>query len=123
MHLPHSVAQVCHCSVPPRCAATAATTTALGQVVSACEQAPSVVVGKPSLDLARLVLATHGLDPQRTCMVGDRLDTDVLFGRRGEMHTMLVLSGVATRAQAEAIVDEGAPHRIADSIAALLPLL
>ena len=33
------------------------------------------------------------LRPDQICMVGDRLDTDILFGKDGGLKTMLVLSG------------------------------
>lgn len=37
-----------------------------------------------------------GLKPDQMCMVGDRLDTDIMFGKNGGLATLLVLSGVTT---------------------------
>ena len=77
-------------------------------------------MGKPSAELAQLFVARHGLDPRRTCMVGDRCNTDVLFGRRGGMKTLLVLSGASTLEDARAAPPEQQPDAVAASVAVLL---
>jgi len=51
-------------------------------------------MGKPSSTMLECVKAKHDFDPKRTVMVGDRLDTDILFGKRGNVSTLLVLTGV-----------------------------
>jgi len=40
------------------------------------------------LDCIRL---KHAFDPARTIMVGDRLDTDILFGKRGGVSTLVAV--------------------------------
>ncbi|AQK44461.1 Phosphoglycolate phosphatase 1A chloroplastic [Zea mays] len=37
-----------------------------------------------------------GITTSQICMVGDRLDTDILFGQNGGCKTLLVLSGVTS---------------------------
>ena len=74
-----------------------------GPLIAALENATgvwAVVVGKPSATLILQLIAKHGLDPARTVMVGDRLDTDMAFGAAGGVARCLVLSGVATEEQA-----------------------
>lgn len=54
--------------------------------------------GKPEPWILNMALRNFNLDPARTMMVGDRLNTDVEFGQVGGLHTMLVFSGVTTPA-------------------------
>lgn len=53
-----------------------------------------IIVGKPNQPMIDTLFASTDLDPHRTLMVGDRLNTDILFGQRGGIDTMLVLTGV-----------------------------
>ncbi|KAG0452119.1 hypothetical protein HPP92_025846 [Vanilla planifolia] len=57
-------------------------------------QKEPVVVGKPSTFLMDFLLERYKIDTSKMCMVGDRLDTDILFGRNAGCKTLLVLSGV-----------------------------
>ena len=51
------------------------------------------MVGKPSQFVLDAIADTQHVDKSRICMVGDRLDTDIMFGQQGGLSTMLVLSG------------------------------
>jgi len=52
-----------------------------------------IVVGKPAEFMLANIAETFNLERNQICMVGDRLDTDILFGQDGGLTTMLVLSG------------------------------
>ncbi|KAJ1796658.1 hypothetical protein LPJ59_003615 [Coemansia sp. RSA 2399] len=70
-----------------------------GSLLSSLEhstQRTSLVMGKPNKPMLDCVMQKFHLDPARTCMVGDRLDTDILFGISGGLSTLCVLTGVAT---------------------------
>lgn len=55
-----------------------------------------VVTGKPHTAAFNYIRERFHIDPKRTLMVGDRCDTDVWFGNRHGLDTMLVLSGIHT---------------------------
>ena len=52
-----------------------------------------LTVGKPSEFMLEDIANTFKLDRSEICMVGDRLDTDIMFGKNGGLSTCLVLSG------------------------------
>jgi HAD superfamily hydrolase (TIGR01450 family) len=53
-----------------------------------------VVVGKPSPIMLEIALATLGVEACDAVMVGDRLETDIVMGKRLGLATVLVLSGI-----------------------------
>ncbi|RAL37905.1 hypothetical protein DM860_000599 [Cuscuta australis] len=57
-------------------------------------QKEPIVVGKPSTFMMDFLLEKFNISTSRMCMVGDRLDTDILFGQNSGCQTLLVLSGV-----------------------------
>ena len=73
-----------------------------------------IVVGKPSALMAETALARLGVPARDAVMVGDRIETDIVMGKRLGLATMLVLSGV-TRAD-DPRVAEIAPDVVLPSI-------
>jgi len=54
------------------------------------------VLGKPTTNMMDCIIQKFNLDRSRTCMVGDRLITDIAFGKNSGLSTLLVLTGVTT---------------------------
>jgi 4-nitrophenyl phosphatase len=55
-----------------------------------------VCTGKPSSTMLDCVKAKVHFDPKGTIMVGDRLNTDIQFGKNGGLATLLVLTGITS---------------------------
>lgn len=74
-----------------------------GAIVAAVETAigrrPDKVFGKPQNDMALLALKRLNLSPHECLVVGDRMDTDVLFAHNAGMAAALVLTGATRREQ------------------------
>lgn len=58
-------------------------------------------VGKPNPLMMRSALRAIGAHSENTLMIGDRMDTDVVSGLEAGLQTILVLSGISTRATVE----------------------
>ncbi|KAF7319597.1 4-nitrophenylphosphatase [Mycena chlorophos] len=58
-----------------------------------------VAIGKPAKTMLDCIQAKVHYDPARTIMVGDRLNTDILFGQNGGLATLLVLTGITSEAE------------------------
>ncbi len=76
-----------------------------GSIVAALEtalgRAADVVIGKPNTYMLDVILGREGVGKEEVLVIGDRLDTDVLFGARAGVDTLLVLTGIATRRDVE----------------------
>lgn len=76
----------------------------------------ALVLGKPSKLMFDPLRDLKGLDCTETLMVGDRLNTDILFSRNINSRGCLVLSGCTTREDVGAVPQEERPDFIENSI-------
>ena len=74
------------------------------------------MVGKPSPLMIEYLESKYGVDRKRICMVGDRLDTDVLFGTDNGLKSLLVLSGVTSEEKLLSSENAITPDFYADDI-------
>lgn len=70
-------------------------------IATASGRTPDRVFGKPSPDMAELALEILQLDAEACIMVGDRIETDIVFAKNAEMDSALVLTGASTKEDAE----------------------
>jgi NagD protein len=77
---------------------------ATGSVAALISRATGVepyFVGKPNPLMMRSALNAIDAHSETTAMIGDRMDTDIISGLEAGMETILVLTGVTTREEAE----------------------
>jgi NagD protein len=94
---------------------------ATGSVAALISRASGVepyFVGKPNPLMMRSALNAIDAHSETAAMVGDRMDTDIVSGLEAGMHTVLVLTGITQREEAERYPFR--PSRIVDSIADLV---
>ena len=77
-----------------------------------------IIAGKPYTPMMNLVLEKLNLAPEEILAVGDRLNTDIQAGKNIGCKTALVLTGISTRAEAEAL--DSPPDIIAADFATLI---
>lgn len=93
-----------------------------GSIIAAIATAAGaqpLTVGKPEPLMLQLCVEKFGLDPRRTAMVGDRLDTDIACAHRAGLPALLVTTGVTSRAGGETATGEEKPDGIFDDLPAL----
>ena len=94
---------------------------ATGSVAALISHATGVApyfVGKPNPLMMRSALNALDAHSETAAMIGDRMDTDIVSGLEAGLETILVLSGLTDRADAER--HPYRPSRIAESIADLV---
>jgi arabinose operon protein AraL len=80
-----------------------------------------LLAGKPSPLTVQVAMAELQVAPSRCLMVGDRLETDIRMGQEAGMVTAVVLTGVSSRADAEALAQP--PDWIVADLDGLLALI
>ena len=94
---------------------------ATGSVAALITRATGVApyfVGKPNPLMMRSALNALQAHSETTAMIGDRMDTDIVAGLEAGLETILVLSGVTTREEAERFPYRAS--RTVDSVADLI---
>lgn len=94
----------------------------VGAIIGCTGKQP-IVVGKPGALIIDYIMDKHHISKDRICMVGDRLDTDILFGLNNGLKTLLTLSGVTSK---ESLFDSNNrthPDYYCDSIADVVQIL
>ena len=77
-----------------------------------------IVIGKPSPLMPELAMEKLGISKGETCVVGDRIYTDVKSGLNAGITGILVLSGETTREILEASEDK--PHLVLEDASEIL---
>ncbi|KAG5495973.1 hypothetical protein JIQ42_02855 [Leishmania sp. Namibia] len=93
----------------------------LAAVATAIGRQPDVLCGKPSSTMGRLLMEKEAQDgkvvlPHRALMVGDRLMTDIQFGKGIGARTALVLSGAEKLTRVEELAGEGKAQELPDFV-------
>lgn len=57
---------------------------------------PDIIIGKPMAVMADMLSQKLGVEKSKITMIGDRLHTDIAFGKNNGLNTALVLSGETT---------------------------
>jgi len=94
---------------------------ATGSVAALISRATGVepyYVGKPNPLMMRSALNALDAHSESTAMIGDRMDTDIVSGLEAGLETILVLTGLTTREEAEAYPYRAS--RIVESVADLV---
>jgi len=79
-----------------------------------------ILIGKPETYALDKILQLADVPAERAVMVGDRLETDILVGNRAGVHTVLVLTGISSREEAEQVSEDMKPDEIIETLAELL---
>jgi ribonucleotide monophosphatase NagD (HAD superfamily) len=94
----------------------------VASIVTASGTEPAATIGKPGPYLLEAGAHLVGADVRRAVMIGDAL-SDIAAGRAVGARTILMLTGVTSRATAEALPPDQCPTRIAADAAGLAAAL
>ena len=77
-----------------------------GAILAALEAATGIkptIIGKPEPIMYQQAMHILGTAPEQTIAIGDRLDTDILGAVRANMRSLMVLTGISSKADLAAL--------------------
>ncbi|GAF64521.1 putaive dehydrogenase [Bacillus sp. TS-2] len=89
----------------------------IGAIEATTGKSPEIILGKPSVFMAKAALTQLQLPPEKCMMIGDSPDSDILLGNTHQMKTALVLTGNTNKEQAKRLTGMRKPDYIIHSIA------
>ncbi len=93
----------------------------IGALSGSSKREPSTDIGKPSTYMIDTALDILGVPREKTAIVGDRIDMDIKAGNRAGLTSILVLTGVDDRDNANtAVGTEAAPDYVISDLLELL---
>jgi len=96
----------------------------MSNAIFGCTGQEPTLVGKPSPLMIEYLESKFGIsDRSRICMVGDRLDTDIAFGKNNGLQTCLVLSGVTSEGEVQSPSNPHVPDTYVDDINAFFSMV
>lgn len=93
--------------------------------INASGREPNAICGKPNQSMMKTIQVDNpelGKNPKKGLMIGDRLNTDMKFGRDGGLDTLLVLTGVETEEVVKQLDAAEAPTYYANKLGDLFEL-
>ncbi|XP_055854619.1 glycerol-3-phosphate phosphatase isoform X2 [Episyrphus balteatus] len=77
------------------------------RAVETCAERDSILIGKPNPNICESLIRDGIIVPERTLMIGDRCNTDILLGTNCGFQTLLVGSGIHQLHHVKAWMDDG----------------
>ncbi|XP_043259538.1 glycerol-3-phosphate phosphatase-like [Colletes gigas] len=73
------------------------------KTIEAASDRTAITLGKPESFVSEYIIKKYGLNPARTLMIGDNRNTDILLGKRCGFKTLLVLTGITSQNDVDAM--------------------
>eukprot|EP00118_Oscarella_pearsei_P015579 m.141236 g.141236 ORF g.141236 m.141236 type:complete len:140 (+) comp38335_c0_seq17:710-1129(+) len=75
------------------------------KAISIAAEREPIYMGKPQRPMFDILQAKYGIDPKTTCMIGDRVLTDIAFGQKNGLKTLLVMTGSTKAGQLTSLMN------------------
>ena len=95
---------------------------AISAMITASTGVRPRVFGKPSASTVDMISELTGICPREMAFVGDRLETDIAVGRQNGAVSILTLTGVTGREEAQAAAEHCRPDYIVNNLSGILTL-